>query len=129
MFTDRAVTKMSSEPVAMRPIVDRMTHAYENITSYPEIFPLSALIACNTMNWPGGAAIYLSHKFHHWLMLYTLGQYIVNVQSSMASEGFLSIFKFGIGNKTMLFWVSVDIPVFIQYVESSEALNFHLFFM
>ena len=26
--------------------------------TYPEIFPLSALIACNAMNWPGGTAIY-----------------------------------------------------------------------
>ena len=73
-----------------------MTHGLKLSYSYPEIFPLSALIACNAMNWPGGAAIYLSHKFHHWLMLYTLGQYIVNVQWSMASEGFLTIFKFGI---------------------------------
>ena len=32
---------------------------------YPEIFPLSALIACNAMNSPGGAAIYYSHRFHH----------------------------------------------------------------
>ena len=51
-------------------------------STYPEIVPLSALIACNAMNWPGGAALYFSHKFHHWLMLYTLGQYIVNVQWS-----------------------------------------------
>ena len=32
MRTDRAVKRMSSEPVARRPIVDRMTHACENIT-------------------------------------------------------------------------------------------------
>ena len=32
MHTDRAVTRMSSERVAMRPIVHRMTHACENIT-------------------------------------------------------------------------------------------------
>ena len=71
------------------------SHKDMSIT-YPEILPLSTLIACNAMNWPGGAAIYLSHKFQHWLILYTLGQYIVNVQWSMASEGFLTIFKFGI---------------------------------
>ena len=29
-------------------------------------------------------------------MLYTLGQYIMNVQSSIASEGLLTIFKFGV---------------------------------
>ena len=63
---------------------------------YPEIFPLSALIDCNAMNWPGGTAIYLSHKFHHWLMLYTFGQYIMNVQWSITGDGFLTIFKFGI---------------------------------
>ena len=32
MRTDRTLTKMSSEPVAMKPIVDRMTDARENIT-------------------------------------------------------------------------------------------------
>ena len=59
-------------------------------------FPLSALIACNAMNWPGGTAIYFSHIFHHWLMLYTFGQYIVNVQWSITGDRFLTIFKFGI---------------------------------
>ena len=38
----------------------------------------------------------LSHKFHHWLMLYTFGQYTVNVQWSITGDGFLTIFKFGI---------------------------------
>ena len=33
--------------------------------TYPEIVPLSALIACNAMNCPRGTAIYFSHKFHH----------------------------------------------------------------
>ena len=69
------------------------------LCTYPEIFTLSALIACNAMNWPGGTAIYFSHKFHHWLMLYTLGQYIVNVQWSITGDGFLTIFKFGIRKK------------------------------
>ena len=32
MCTDCAVTMMSSDGVAMRPIIDRMTEAYENIT-------------------------------------------------------------------------------------------------
>ena len=64
--------------------------------TYPEIVPLCALIACNAMNWPGGTAIYLSHKFHHWLMLYTCGQYIVNVQWRITGDRFLTIFKFGI---------------------------------
>ena len=32
MRTDRAVTRMSSNWVAMRPIVDRMADACENIT-------------------------------------------------------------------------------------------------
>ena len=32
MHTDGAVTRMSSGRVAMRPIVDRMTDACENIT-------------------------------------------------------------------------------------------------
>ena len=76
--------------------VDRITHE-----SYPEIFPLSALIACNAMNWPEGTAIYFSHKFHHWLMLYTFGQYIVNVRWSMTGDGFLTIFKFGIRNRIL----------------------------
>ena len=58
--------------------------------------PLRALIACNAMNWPGGTTIYFSHKFHHWLMLYTFGQYIVNMQWSITGDGFLTIFKFGI---------------------------------
>ena len=64
--------------------------------SYPEIFPLSALIACNAMNWPGGTAIYFWHKFHHWLILYTFGQYIVHMQWSITGDGFLTILKFGI---------------------------------
>ena len=32
MRTDRAVTRMSRDRVAMRPIVDRLTDACENIT-------------------------------------------------------------------------------------------------
>ena len=32
MRTDRALTRPNSEQVAMRPFVDRMTHACENIT-------------------------------------------------------------------------------------------------
>ena len=32
MHTDRAITRMSSDQVAMRPIVDRMKDACENIT-------------------------------------------------------------------------------------------------
>ena len=32
MRTDHAVTRMSSDRVAMRPIVNRMTHACENFT-------------------------------------------------------------------------------------------------
>ena len=32
MCTDRAVTRMNSDRVAMKPIVNRMTHASENIT-------------------------------------------------------------------------------------------------
>ena len=40
MHTDHAVTRMSSYRVAMRPIVDRMTDASENIT-----FP------CGELNW------------------------------------------------------------------------------
>ena len=35
MYTDHAVTRMSSESVAMRPIVDRITDACENITLPP----------------------------------------------------------------------------------------------
>ena len=61
--------------------------------TYSEIVPLSALIACNAMNWPGGTAIYFSHKFHHWLMLYTLSQYIVNVQWSITHMEFLTILQ------------------------------------
>ena len=65
-------------------------------STYPEIVPLSALIACNGMNSPGGAALSFSHKFHHWLMLYTLAEYIVNMQSSMTSDRFLTILTLGI---------------------------------
>ena len=32
MRTDRTIIRMSSEPVAMEPIVDRMTDARDNIT-------------------------------------------------------------------------------------------------
>ena len=32
MRIDHTITRMSSERVAMRPIVDRMTDTYENIT-------------------------------------------------------------------------------------------------
>ena len=58
---------------------------WKRTVSYHEIVPLSALIAFNAMNWPGGDALSFSYRFHHWLMLYTLGQYIVNVQSSTTS--------------------------------------------
>ena len=34
-------------------------------SSYPEIAPLSALIACNAMNRPGGDALSFSYRFHH----------------------------------------------------------------
>ena len=66
------------------------------ILTQPDIFflisklSLSALIACNAMNWPGG--------LHHWLMLYTLGLYIVNVQWSRTSKKYLTTLtlpKFG----------------------------------
>ena len=33
--------------------------------SYPEIVPLTALIACNAMNLPGGDALSFSYRFHH----------------------------------------------------------------
>ena len=68
----------------------------QTLNIYPEIVPLRTLIACNAINWPGGTAIYFSHKFHHWLMLYTFGQYIVNMQWSITGDGFLTIFKFRI---------------------------------
>ena len=70
--------------------------------SYPKIVPLSALVACNAMNWPGGDALSFSYRFHHWLLLYTLGQYIVNVQSGTTSDGFSTIFIFGIWLYTCL---------------------------
>ena len=37
----------------------------QTLKSYPEIFPLSALIARNVMNSPGGAALSFSPRFHH----------------------------------------------------------------
>ena len=51
-----------------------MTKTLENMQSgvYPEIVFLSTLIACNTISWPGGAAISCLG------MLCTLGQYSVN---------------------------------------------------
>ena len=47
------------------------------------------------MNWPGGDALSFSYRFPHWLMLYTLGQYIVNVQSSTTIDGFSITSFFG----------------------------------
>ena len=44
----------------------------------------------------GGAAISFTHRLHHWLMLCTPGQYIVNVQWSATSERFLTILTFRI---------------------------------
>ena len=76
-----------------------------DVRAYPEIVPLSALIACNAMNWPGGDALSFSHKFHHWLMLFTLGQYIVNVQWSITGDGYLTIFIFGICGLKGVYWV------------------------
>ena len=61
--------------------------------TYPKILSLSALLACNGMTWPGGIALCW---FHHWLMLYTLGVYIVNVQWSRSNDSFLTIFIFGL---------------------------------
>ena len=58
--------------------------------------PFERINSLQCLNWPGGAALSFSHTFHHWLMLYTLGQYIVNVQWSTTSDRFLNIFKFGI---------------------------------
>ena len=62
------------------------------LISYPEIVSLSALIVCNAMNWPAGAAISCFHKRHHRRMLYTFGQYIVNVQWNTTSDRFLTLF-------------------------------------
>ena len=48
-----------------------------------------------------GDTLSFSYRFHHWLMLYTLGQYIVDVQSSTTSDGFSTIFIFGIWKETL----------------------------
>ena len=66
------------------------------------------------MNWLGGDALSFSHRFHHWLMLYTLGQYIVNVQSSTTGDGFLTIFIFGICREKCVVRVSVRVRVRVR---------------
>ena len=44
------------------------------------------------------------HRLYYWLMLYTLGQYIVNVQRSTTSNGFLTIFTFWICYRAPTVW-------------------------
>ena len=62
---------------------DKFTLEPQNITptgkhndrtsmAYPEIVPLKALIACNTINWQGDAVISFYTKTSPWLTLYTL---------------------------------------------------------
>ena len=80
-----------------------------------------ALIACNAMNWPGGDALSFSYRFHHWLMLYTLGQYIVNVQSSTTSEGFSTIFIFGICLKH--YFLQINVVKFANFMLWRITLN------
>ena len=48
-------------------LTESLVHYNLNYTTipYPEIVPLSALIACNAMNSPGCAALSFSHRFHH----------------------------------------------------------------
>ena len=93
--------------------------------AYPEIVPLRALIACNARNWPGGAALSFSHRFHHWLMLYTLVQYIVNVQWSTTSDRFLTIFTFGICflNSMPTSWCSC--PKQLIYVSKCRHMDYN----
>ena len=54
--------------------------------------PFERINSLYVMNWPRGDALSFSYRFHHWLMVYTLGQYIVNVQSSTTSDEFSTIF-------------------------------------
>ena len=70
-------------------------YPYIYLTLIPKLSFLCALIACNAINSLGCAAISYLHKLHLWLMLYTLCQYIMNLQWS-TSDGFLTIFTFGI---------------------------------
>ena len=42
---------------------------FTNKNPYPKIISLITLKACNAMNWPGGAVLFLWFH-HHWLLLY-----------------------------------------------------------
>ena len=68
MRTDYAVTKMSSDGVAMRPIVNRMTHACENITfpcgRYQEILDRSHEMTQVMYNLDG----FRFWRGHHYLL-------------------------------------------------------------
>ena len=75
---------------------NRLTLLRWGLMSNPEIVSLNALIVCSIMKWPGDAAISSLHRLHHWFILSTLGQYIVNVQWSRTCDEYLSIFIFGI---------------------------------
>ena len=85
-----------------------------NLMSNPKILSLSALITCNVMKWPGGAALSCLHRLHHWLMSYTFGLYIVNVQWSRTSDEHLSIFNFGIRVSFLHVIVKCYQPLFQQ---------------
>ena len=52
MHTDRAITRMSSDQVGMRPIVNRMTDASESITFGNNNGPfLKKTLRVNKANW------------------------------------------------------------------------------
>ena len=59
----------------------------------------------------GTAALASLNKFHHWLMLYTLAEYIVNVQSSTTSDRFLTVLTFGIRGILRTSWKASGWPV------------------
>ena len=70
---------------------------------YPKISSLRVLKTCNAMNWPGGADISLYNVYAGFTndLRYVLGLCIVNVLWCRNSDGFLTVFTFGIRCKVL----------------------------
>ena len=64
------------------------------------------------------------HKLHHWFMLCTLGQYIVNMQWGRTSNGCLTVFTFGIWKSKYKEWVLCPFSFITVHKRSCRKLMF-----
>ena len=71
---------------------------------------------CNTMNWPGSAAISLSCWIHHWLMS-------VHVNVHWTSNNFLTIFTFGTRGEIKYCWYFMKIHIFLMVFLTGKQMR------